>query len=163
MLHIHGRHDGRAAITSVSILDAAKYREHKQSKQPIYHGVTPYRALIDTGATFTMISQRVASGLNLEPVGSEQVWGVNGPNWVLTYLFHVGFLDSTYQSPDNHDGDQHVMERGSTEISKYHIYGTPIIGGELKDETSFDVLLGMDIISTGELIFRKNGTFTFFI
>ena len=162
MPYIHGRHDGRSAITPVSIIDAARYREHKQSKKPILKGLTPYRALIDTGASCTMIAARLATELNLEPVGSEEVCGLGGTEWVITYLFHVGFLDSTYKSSlHSNDGDQHSLEHEAAEVNKYHIYTQPITGGELRHETSFDVLLGMDIISTGQLRFEKDGTFSF--
>jgi len=109
-----------------------------------------------------MIAPRVASELNLEPVGTEEVRGLSGSVWVLTYLFHVGFFDSTYKSRfHNGDGDQHALEREATEVDKYHIYTQPITGGEMQDGNSFDVLLGMDVISTGQLRFNKDGTFSF--
>jgi hypothetical protein len=107
MRYIRGRHDGRAAITTVSIIDAARYREHKQSKKPILKGVKHYSASI------------------------------------------------------NNDGDQHALENEITKVDKNHIFSQPLTGGEMLGGTSFDVLLGMDIISTGELHFSKYGTYSF--
>ena len=68
MPYIQGRHEGRAAFGEVAIVDAAKYVEHKQSRNPVLRGVRPFRALIDTGATSTMITKNVVSFLGLQPV-----------------------------------------------------------------------------------------------
>jgi len=36
-----------------------------------------------------------------------------------------------------------------------------IVGGEIDNQPSFDILLGMDIISTGTLMIRNDGVFVF--
>jgi hypothetical protein len=45
--------------------------------------------------------------------------------------------------------------------SEVHVCRKVINGGELSDEHTFDVLLGMDILTTGELHIGKSGTFGF--
>jgi predicted aspartyl protease len=94
MPYIQGRHDGRAAFVQVAIVDAARYVEHKQSKNLVLHGVRPFRALIDTGATSTMITKNVVSFLGLEPVTKLPYATWNGLQWVSAYLFHVAFYGS---------------------------------------------------------------------
>ena len=68
----------------------------------------------------------------------------------------------TYQNTlHNDDGDQHSAEGEAEAINKIYVYTQPIIGGELGGYTSFDVLLGMDVITSGRLVVDKDGTFSF--
>jgi hypothetical protein len=119
-------------------------------------GVT---ALIDTGATGTCISQRHAQRLNLQPVGKATVHGVSGPANHNTYAFKIGFpfamLPGTPMPqgmppppPGAHATQLHVLER-------------VIVGSEFHGAPHFDILLGMDVISTGSLVVLGNGTFGF--
>jgi hypothetical protein len=77
MPYLHDQHDGRAAIIEVAIVDAARYHGHKESRHPILRGVKPYKALIDTGATTTMITERVVDELHLQPV-NKRLWHSQG-------------------------------------------------------------------------------------
>jgi hypothetical protein len=144
---IRGRHNGRAAVATVAIVDAAKYKEHKQSDNPVFQGAVPFRALIDTGATRTMIASRVVVRLGLQQVNKIEFSGLGGSVWRPGYLFHVGF----YTSPP----------ANSAEISRIRVLKREINGGELLDEHTFDVLLGMDVLTTGNLHIGKDGTFRF--
>jgi hypothetical protein len=144
---IRGIHNGRAAIVTVAIVDAAKYKEHKQSAQPVLKGAVPFKALIDTGATRTMIAGRVVARLGLQQVNKIEFSGLGGTTWRPGYLFHVAF----YQTPP----------RDQSEVSRIRVLNRGINGGELLDEHTFDVLLGMDVLTTGNLHINKDGTFRF--
>ena len=144
---IQGAHNGRAAVTTIAIIDAAQYSEHKTSNESILKGAVPFKALIDTGATSTMISRRVVTRLNLQPVTKLKFSGLGGDTWRNGYLFHIAF----YISPPSRN----------TETSKIQILKNVINGGELTDEYTFDVLLGMDVLTTGDLHIAKDGTFRF--
>jgi hypothetical protein len=144
---IQGHHNGRAAVTPVTIIDVAKYIEHKTSKSHVLKGAKPFLALIDTGATSTMIAPRVVAALGLEQVNRIRVAGLGGVSSRPAYLFHVAFYDRPPFGPDD--------------ISRIHICTREINGGELTDEHSFDVLLGMDILSTGDLHLSTDGSWTF--
>ncbi len=158
---IQGKHYGRAALIDVAIIDAARHREHKQSQRPVLAGVKPYTALIDTGATSTMITTKVVQELKLEPVSSLPFYGLDGLTWKMGYLFHVAFYDVLDWAGLNlDDGDQHVVELANP-LNRLHVCTTAITGGEISRGQSFDVLLGMDIISTGDLYFRKSGDWQF--
>lgn len=147
MPSIQGNHNGKAAIIMVAIIDCARYEAYKETGTPILTGVTPLRALVDTGASKTMIATHVAAQLGLQPVNKLQFGGLGGVTWRPGYLFHVAFYAET---PD-----------ASNAPSKIHIYRRIINGGELSDEHTFDVLLGMDLLTTGKLIIDRNGTFSF--
>src|SRR5260370_19117354 len=103
MLYIQGRHDGRAAFLDVAIVDAARYREHKQSRRPILHGVRRFKALIDTGATSTMITTKVVSLLGLQPATKLPYRNKGGLIWTTAYLFHVVFYDTVISLPGDTD------------------------------------------------------------
>ncbi len=141
MPYIHGRHNGRAALTDVAIIDAARHREHRESRRPVLHGVKRYKALIDTGATSTMITSRVVSDLNLQPVGMLEFYGLDGSTWKTAYLFHVAFYDSSEGSNLRlDDGDQHIVEIANP-VARIHVCTQAITGGEIERLPSFDVLL----------------------
>ena len=147
MPSIRGAHNGRAAIATVAIIDAAKYREHQESRAAILTGVAPFRALVDTGATSTMIATRVAAQIGLRQINKLPFMGLGGLSWRPGYLFHVAFYE--------HDpGD-------SSTPTTVHVCRKVINGGELTDEHTFDVLLGMDILTTGRLQIDKDGSFGF--
>jgi hypothetical protein len=141
---IQGRHNWRAAVIPVTIIDVAKYREHKTSNAPVYQGAKPFNALIDTGASSTMISPRVVAALGLQQVNRRQFAGLGGLSWRPGYLFHVAF----HPPPE-------------TGVGKIQICTRVINGGELSDEHTFDVLLGMDILTTGSFHIDKDGSFRF--
>ena len=140
---IQGTHDGRAATVTVAIVDAAKYKEHKQSEKPVFQGALPCRALIDTGATSTMVARRVVEKMGLQQVTLMKVAGLGGVTWRPGYLFHVAFYDRPPMDP---------LERSRIQVLK-----RDILGGELTDEHTFDVLLGMDVLTTGQLYIDKDG------
>lgn len=108
-----------------------------------------FRALVDTGATTTCITRRVADCVGLKPVGKTNVITIAGENAHNNYLFHIGFPTG----PMPPDGKSY---QGSVQINRQ-----PLQGPELVMSSGFDVLLGMDIISTGSLAVEGSGTFSF--
>ena len=52
-------------------------------------------------------------------------------------------------------------EDGESRVSNTHVLKKIITGGEIDDQDSFDVLLGMDVITTGNLTISMDGTFGF--
>ncbi len=147
MPSIQGNHNGRAAIVTIAIIDAANYENHKASDDRVLKGAIPFRALIDTGATRTMIATRVVKRLNLGLVNKLDFAGLGGVSRRNGYLFHVAF----YALPPS----------SASEVSNIHIFTKVINGGELSDEYTFDVLLGMDVLTSGNLRIDKVGTFEF--
>lgn len=154
MPSIAGRHDGRAAVTPVAIIDAGAYRDHRALEHPVLRGSAIYKGLIDTGASRTMVSTRVVQERQLEKVGAVRVHGLGGEAWRRTFLFHVAFPDGIVQWHDP-TSDQ------SAPLNRLHVYKRTIQGGELTEEVGFDVLIGMDIITTGDLHVSRDGTFSF--
>lgn len=84
-----------------------------------------YRAIWDTGATNTCITRRVAEQLGLEPTGKARVSGVHGVKEVPKYLINL-YL------PNN-------------------VNFAGISATEAEIGNNIDVLIGMDVISHGDL------------
>lgn len=107
--------DGREIATQITISSPAGDRQ--------LHNCT---AIWDTGATSSMISQRIAQELKLSPQGSVKVSGVHGVENANIYTVDLIF-NNGYRIPDIQ-----VSEAGNS-------------GG-------FDLLVGMDVISRGIFI-----------
>jgi hypothetical protein len=114
-----------------------------------------FRALVDTGAQKTMISPNVIKTLSLPPLGKILISGV-GPtaHFHNGYLFYVAFV-----MPVLVPGQ--VMVPGQQVPAIVNIHQDPVYGAEIPSTNGhFDVLLGMDIIATGQLVVGQ-GIFSF--
>ncbi len=148
MPSICGRHNRRQVFLDVSIIHRNDRAQYDGSNASHLKTAKRFRALLDTGATVTMITKHVVREMNLLPVTKMEIAGVSGIQYHNAYLFFVGFAGdrvplSSVQVPD--------PDPDATWI-KIHLCTKLVQGGELADNGSFDVLLGMDIISTGTLV-----------
>jgi predicted aspartyl protease len=108
-------------------------------------------ALVDTGAQKTMISSRVVNTLGLQPHGKIPVQGVGHTvTYHNGYLFHVAFTLP-------------IVSQGQIVPNQLLVFSHPsvIYGAELTATMGFDVLLGMDILSSGSLKVEGSGHFSF--
>src|ERR1700730_7300456 len=153
-----GQHNNSQVFLTVGIIDSASVnitgtgRFGGSARPP-----NMFQALIDTVAQGTMISTNVVRTLNLTPIGKRPIQGV-GPNITYhnEYLFRVGFLFPVFNPSQIGIPGAHAVNAIYT--------SKPIHGAELSfTGLGFDVLLGMDIISTGSLKIEGNGTFSFSI
>jgi hypothetical protein len=115
-----------------------------------------FKALVDTGAEVTMISPDVASKVGLTPIGQIPIQGVGHTmTYHNAYLFHVAFVVPVVNMGQ-------PLPAGGGADSMIFMQPNPIYGGEITSSGDhFDVLLGMDVISTGSLAVEGNGTFSF--
>lgn len=109
-----------------------------------------FKALIDTGAQATCITSNAAAKVGLLPIGKVPIRGVSGLQYHNNYLFKVGFAFGA------------VDEQNALRAANVHVFDKLIEGAELNFSSSqFDVLLGMDIISSGSLKIEGDGTYSF--
>ena len=101
------------------------------------------RALIDTGATGSIISRKAASELNLVSLGMTPVETGAGPCEKNVYRVNI------HPVFRNHRGVERVLNYTGIEVTEFP-------GGD------FDVILGMDLIMRGSL-YVADGRFTFCI
>ncbi len=104
-----------------------------------------------------MISPKVVETMGLIPTGKIPFGSISGEKWHNAYLFHVGFEGEPVPLSEVQVADPDPAARWA----KVHVYKPIIKGGELPHGTGFDVLLGMDVISTGKLEIDQNGHFSF--
>jgi hypothetical protein len=117
------------------------------------------RALIDTGATGTCISQRHAQKINLQPIGKRTVHGVSGVAAHNSYVFKIGFPFDVPAGIPLPPGMPSMPPGGRA--TQLHVVEKIIQGSEFKTGGNFDILLGMDVISIGSLVVLGNGSFCF--
>lgn len=97
--------------------------------------VRKYVALWDTGATASVITQKVVNELKLRPTGMTKAFHAQGEGFVNTYLVNILLPNSV------------------------GFHSLQVTEGTLN---GFDVLIGMDIISKGDLsLCNSNGKTTF--
>lgn len=120
---IEGVHDGRRVILPILILPP----------EPTFDltGVSA-RALLDTGATTSGITERIAGALGLRPVGKRPLGSARGEMQVERYIFRIGL-------------------QPSGEGPAFPFVFDEVIGFELANSASFDALLGMDVLGQCEL------------
>jgi hypothetical protein len=151
---ITGAHNNSDIFLTLGIIDADTIDVTDPTKQ---FGQIPtpelFRALIDTGAQKTMISPAVIERLNLTPRGKILVSGV-GPtaDYHNGYFFHVTFIVPLVPPGPAIQAGAAISVPAMVHINTQVIYGgeIPSTGG------TFDVLLGMDVLSTGLLTVHTN-------
>lgn len=94
------------------------------------------RALLDTGATTSGVSRRIAEHLGLPSVGKRPVGTAGGLILVDRYLFRVGFATQ--------GGLPFIFDE--------------IAGFELVEMTNFEAVLGMDVLGRCDFTMRRDGT-----
>ncbi|WP_439540176.1 aspartyl protease family protein [Sphingomonas sp.] len=99
----------------------------------------PGNALIDTGSTTTGVTGKIAQKLGLRSTGKRLISTVGGEKHIDRYIFRIG-LDG-HAADDDAPTFPYVFEE--------------VVGFELLDSFSFDVLLGMDILRQCELLIAQ--------
>lgn len=142
-------HNRKQLFLDVAIVSPASFDTLRRTGQ--LDELKAFRALIDTGATSTCISETVAEEVGLEPLGKVPVTGVAGVAYHNNYSFHVGFFQARRVE---------LSDDGSEKLKgESHFLADEIQGIELMVESSgFHVLLGMDVLSSGSLAVEGNGT-----
>ena len=143
---VSGRHNGRQLIIDVAVvgvsLEADFLTPDREPAPSVFS--EPVKAQIDTGATSTSVSPQVALALRLRPSGKRDVMTANGLRRARFFEFHVAMLGKG---------------EGAT---PFYMLPRTVKGDELNsDRFVFDILLGMDVISQGDLSVRRDGTFSF--
>lgn len=147
---IWGRHDKSQAFLNVAVFDAGVVERLSSSSLGDDFTLHVFKALIDTGAQSTCITSVAAEKVGLVPIGKVPIRGVSGLQYHNNYLFKVGFAFGT------------IHEQRELREASVHVFVRPIEGAELNvGSTSFDVLLGMDVIGLGSLKIDGDGSFSF--
>jgi|GEM_PF-918554 len=145
---LHLQHNNTQLFINVLILPLGTPADLIGGQTDLNGPTKPFRALVDTGATSSCITTKVASAVGLDPVGRVSVQGVAGVADLNNYLFHVGFIENVQS------------DQGQT-LAQVNVLNREITGAEVNSGGHFDVLLGMDVLSTGTLIVHGNKHFSF--
>lgn len=135
MFSTTGKHNGRQIFTSVALVPIESLNGIGANLSEMAPKVHVLNALIDTGATTTSVSAKAANDLNLYPSGMHKVMTAGGIQIRPAYHLRVGFAKIL-------DSSQELL-----------IPDRPIAATEMSNQNlPFDVLLGMDIITQGQLL-----------
>lgn len=138
MRSIRGSLNQLQPLVDVSIGNADEFNADRET----------YLALIDTGATRTCITERVIARFSLRPVTKLLVASATSPpERRRAYEFSLGLFCTNETETI---GNQSLYTLGRTFVA-------PVF----KDNGNFDVLLGMDLLSQGRLVFEIGGDFSF--
>jgi hypothetical protein len=94
-----------------------------------------FQAVWDTGASGTVISQRIVTACGLQPIGMTKTFGVGGEHITEEYLVNIGLPNSVA------------------------VPNVKVIRGELM---GFDALVGMNIITLGDFALTNHNGKTVF-
>jgi hypothetical protein len=128
---IEGQHNGRQILTRVFVAPPVT------TTNLVFEAGT---ALIDTGATTSLVGQNIAGRLELPPRGKRQMVTARGAEMVTQYRFMLGF-------PSGDQGLPYLLDADFT-------------GSELIVQTGFDVIVGMDVLSRCDFVMRGGGHWT---
>lgn len=139
MPSLRGKLDGGRIIVDVGVQPGLSVVPGVSAQaSAIVLNIHPFRGLMDTGAQRTCITRSAAKSLALTPRGKLRIGNVSDINTHIAYSFAVGFW--------------YEIDGGQTMNVAKNYYGfDPIMGADFKDNSDFDVLIGMDIISQGTL------------
>lgn len=137
-------HDSRALVLPIVVMGDA------YSDNPFQSIHTT--GLLDTGATSSGISHALVEQLGVLPRGRRRLGTANGEIVSNEYLIRVGFVCGDYRDPafDTRTALPFVLDR---EIRAF----------ELQPSVSYPVLIGMDVIGSGDLTIRRDGSAKFLI
>jgi Aspartyl protease len=124
---IEWRHDGKKLVVPVLV--------YPPLTGTTFEGITG-KALIDTGSTTTGVTGAIAKQLGLRSIGKRLISTVGGEKHIDRFIFKVGL-------------DGRAAEEGPPTFP--YVF-EEVVGFELLDSFSFDVLLGMDILRQCELL-----------
>lgn len=127
----YGGHS-RALGSEVSIVAAFDPVALEAGKHPPFR---KYKGIWDTGATASVITQKVVAELGLKPIGMTQVHHAHGTTLAEVYLVNIGLPNG--------------VAFASMSVTKAEL-------------ASIDVLIGMDIIGQGDFAVTNLGAKTVF-
>jgi hypothetical protein len=155
---IWGQHNSSQLFCPVAILPVnAQFAQHGGFYAGPSHTAN---ALIDTGATTTGLTTSLIAKLNMQPVGKIPIHGAGGVQHHNANLFYVGFV---FLFPPGAALPSNLppLQPGQQPM-QLHVLQKVIQGCEIHAANApFEVLLGMDVISTGSLVVQGNGSFSF--
>jgi hypothetical protein len=105
-----------------------------------------YKALIDTGASRTCISDRLVSFHRFAPTGDATMNHAWGSNHAFTYLFNM-FVPTRVNMGQN--------GQSSGDVSMFTLEGL-----SFKAKSEFDILIGRDFLCRGSLNMSFDGHFS---
>ncbi|HET7708568.1 MAG TPA: retropepsin-like aspartic protease [Sphingomicrobium sp.] len=133
------RHSGQRLRLPVAVLPSAAAQNSL--------AIEVIDALVDTGATGTGLRPDVAKALDVPGRGKRRVMTANGDILVPEYRIRLGFFCGEFQNDPEPHGSPYVLDFG-------------LLVHALRENFSYQMLIGMDVLSRCDLILLKDRTAT---
>ena len=149
MLVVRGRLERRQAIIEIGIQPFVPTPQQVDghNSEPIQIGINPYRALLDTGAQRTCLTQHTINAEGLKNHGKKLLRNVHSEALHRLYYANIGFWTNG------------VSEDPNSTTRSYFAWSRPIEVMNIADNENFDAIIGMDILENFSLNFSKGGHF----
>lgn len=132
-------------IATTFLAELKLAEDNKLSKVENKDKIIQCNALIDTGATISVISKKIIEDLKLKPISETIVGSVSHNNQKTSvYTVHMGIAVNERIVPTPQG------LRQNTEIIWFPI---SVVAGEAIHEQGIDCIIGMNVITAGHFIF----------
>ena len=136
-------------VTVISEKTNAEFMKNVASGQAKPPSWPVFRALLDTGATSSCITEKVRKQLDIPIVGTENADSAFGPHEIPTCNFCIALVQSE-ETPSTEEEDGLVAMNININLTSIHGLVWP-------DNPQCDVIIGMDIIKRSLLIIDGKG------
>lgn len=130
---LEGHHNGQQILLPVLIAPP-------DSIAPVANAI----ALLDTGASRSLITAELAASLALPRRGKYPLVSARSTELVSRYAFRLGLM---------------IAAEGGGAAP--YFLDTDLIGSEFRDHGGFTAIIGMDVIGRGELLLRQDRSYRF--
>jgi hypothetical protein len=148
MLVVRGKLERRQAIIEIGIQPfVPSPKKVDRVSEPVQILINPYRALLDTGAQRTCLTQATINTEGLKHHGKRPLRNVHNTAIARLYFANIGFWSNgTSDDPSS-------MGRS------YYAWDRPIEVMSIADNENFDVIIGMDVLENFSFSFATGGGF----
>jgi hypothetical protein len=149
MLVVRGRLENRQAIINIGVQRFDLSSAQSLSEQsPIALQIASYRALIDTGAQRTCLTNHTIAKEKLSRHGKKFIKNVRDEHMHSLFMVKIGFWCE----------DEQILDAQQLNKSFYGLdRPTEVIN--ISDNNLFDAIIGMDVLKFFDFRFYKNGDF----
>jgi hypothetical protein len=149
MLVVRGRLERRQAIVEIGIQPFIPSPEQVNgyNNEPVKILINPYKALLDTGAQRTCLTQRTIKAEGLTDHGKRLLRNVHSEALHRLYYANIGFWANG------------ILGNLNGNDKSYFAWDRPIEVMNIADNENFDAIIGMDVLEHFSLKFEKGGQF----